>query len=64
MFDALLAAQADTPAGHLVELGCFLGKSAIVIGAHRREGERFVVIDLFEHTDLLGSNLRNLGSAP
>jgi SAM-dependent methyltransferase len=56
MFDALLTAQADTPTGHLVELGCFLGKSAIVIGAYRREGERFVVVDLFEHTDLLGES--------
>jgi hypothetical protein len=63
MFDALLTAQADTPTGHLVELGCFLGRSAIVIGAYRREGERFVVVDLFEHTDLLGSNLRNLGES-
>jgi Methyltransferase domain len=46
-----------------VELGCFLGKSAIAVGAYRREGERFVVVDLFEHTDLLGSNLRNLGES-
>jgi hypothetical protein len=63
MFDTLLSAQADTPSGHLVELGCFLGKSAIVIGAHRREGERFVVVDLFEYTELLGTNQRNLGES-
>ena len=54
MFAALLRAQADTPSGHLVELGAYLGKSAVVIGEHRRPGERFVVVDLFERTDLLG----------
>ena len=63
MFDTLLTAQQDTPNGHLVELGCFLGKSAIVIGAYRREDERFVVVDLFEYTDLLGVNQRNLSES-
>ena len=63
MFDTLLTAQQDTPTGHLVELGCFLGKSTIVIGAYRREDERFVVVDLFEYTDLLGANHRNLGES-
>jgi hypothetical protein len=63
MFDTMLIAQQHTPNGHLVELGCFLGKSAIAVGAHRRDGERFVVVDLFEHTDLLGSNIRNLGES-
>ena len=55
MFDAVLTAQAGSPPGHLVELGTYLGKSAVVVGAHRRSGERFVVIDLFERTDLLGA---------
>ena len=63
MFDTLLTAQQDTTSGHLVELGCFLGKSAIVIGAYRREDERFVVVDLFEYTDLLGANQRNLSES-
>jgi hypothetical protein len=31
----------------LVEMGCYLGKSTVVIGRHRREGEPFTVCDLF-----------------
>jgi hypothetical protein len=46
MFDLLLAASMDHP-GMLIELGCYLGKSAVIIGNHRRAGERFVVVDLF-----------------
>lgn len=34
--------------GDLVELGCYLGKSAVVVGAHQQPGERFTVLDLFE----------------
>jgi hypothetical protein len=37
-----------------VEIGAFLGKSAVVIGEHVRPGERFVVIDLFGDLTLLG----------
>ncbi|WP_395104239.1 class I SAM-dependent methyltransferase [Actinomadura sp. SCN-SB] len=33
--------------GDLVELGSYLGKSAILIGRHVREGETFTVCDLF-----------------
>jgi predicted O-methyltransferase YrrM len=33
--------------GDLLEMGAYLGKSAILIGRHRRPGERFVVCDLF-----------------
>lgn len=45
LFDVLLDAQ---PApGTLVELGAYLGRSAVIIGDHVRPGERFVVIDLF-----------------
>ena len=44
-FDALLNAQ--TEPGSLVELGAYLGRSAVIIGNHIRAGERFVVIDLF-----------------
>jgi SAM-dependent methyltransferase len=47
MFSGLLDAQSDSAPGDLVEIGAFLGKSAVVIGDHLREGERFVVIDLF-----------------
>src|SRR5882724_9180915 len=46
MFDLLLDSQPDHP-GMLIELGCYLGKSAVIIGDHRRVGERFVVVDLF-----------------
>ncbi|WP_433472633.1 class I SAM-dependent methyltransferase [Spirillospora sp. CA-142024] len=34
--------------GDLVELGSYLGKSAILMGRHRREGETFTVCDLFD----------------
>ena len=34
--------------GDVVELGVFHGKSAIVIGHHLAEGDRFVVCDLFD----------------
>lgn len=33
--------------GDLVELGCYQGKSAILIGTHLRPSERFTVCDLF-----------------
>lgn len=36
------------PPGDLLELGAFKGKSAIVIGKHRKPGERFTVCDLFD----------------
>ena len=35
------------PEGDLLELGSYLGKSAILIGGHRRPGETFTVCDLF-----------------
>ncbi|MFN3953102.1 MAG: class I SAM-dependent methyltransferase [Pararhodobacter sp.] len=34
--------------GDLLEMGTFKGRSAIVMGRHRREGERFTVCDLFD----------------
>ena len=34
--------------GDLLELGCYLGKSAILIGKHLRPGETFTVCDLFD----------------
>lgn len=54
MFEAVLGAQAAGPAGDLVEIGVFQGRSAVVIGAHRRDGERFVVVDPFGDPALLG----------
>jgi predicted O-methyltransferase YrrM len=56
MFRGLLESQADSAPGDLVEIGAFLGKSAVVIGEHLRDGERFVVIDLFGDLSLLGDS--------
>jgi hypothetical protein len=47
LFDWLLDRQSAEPPGDLVELGAYLGKSAILIGRHLRDGERFTVCDLF-----------------
>jgi len=44
------------PPGHLLELGCYLGKSAILIGGHRRPGETFTVCDLFGSDPSDGAN--------
>lgn len=34
--------------GDLLEVGVYVGKSAIVLGHHRQEGEQYTVCDLFE----------------
>ena len=47
VFSAVLKSQEDSPLGTLVELGAYQGKSAVIIGDHVRDGERFVVVDLF-----------------
>jgi predicted O-methyltransferase YrrM len=48
MFRHILGWQAEhEPPGDLVELGAYLGKSAVIIGEWRREGETFTVCDLF-----------------
>ena len=52
-FRTVLEAQVDSPAGVLVELGTYQGKSAVVIGDHVRPGDRFVALDLFGGTELL-----------
>ena len=36
------------PRGDLAELGVYLGRSAVLIGLHRRPDETFTVCDLFE----------------
>jgi predicted O-methyltransferase YrrM len=48
LFGWFLERQREDPPGDLVELGAYLGKSAILIGQHLRVGERFTVCDLFE----------------
>lgn len=55
LFEALLASQAGSEPGTLVELGAYLGKSAVVVGKHLRPGEEFVVVDLFGDTSVLES---------
>ena len=56
LFRGILTSQGSTPPGDLVEIGAFLGKSAVVIGEHVRPDERFVVIDLFGDMSLLGES--------
>lgn len=48
LFDHLLGTQDGRVSGDLLEIGAYLGKSAIVIGCHRRADEGFVVCDIFE----------------
>lgn len=64
LFGTLLRSQESRPPGDLVELGTYLGKSAVVIGDFIRPRERFVALDLFGRTDLLdagqGSNRREV----
>ncbi|MFG2267718.1 class I SAM-dependent methyltransferase [Streptomyces sp. NPDC048720] len=49
LFDWLLDLQeASGTRGDLLEVGVYLGKSAILTGRHRRPGERYTVCDLFE----------------
>ncbi|MFJ4472230.1 class I SAM-dependent methyltransferase [Streptomyces sp. NPDC089424] len=49
LFDWLLTRQeAAGVRGDLLEVGVYMGKSAIFLGRHLREGERYTVCDLFE----------------
>lgn len=54
LFEAILEEQAAGAPGDLVEIGVFQGRSAVVIGAHVRGEERFVVVDPFGDRALLG----------
>lgn len=57
LFEYLLSRQlASETSGDLVELGCYLGKSAVLMGAHMAAGERFTVLDLFEGSALDDAN--------
>ncbi|MFI9763074.1 class I SAM-dependent methyltransferase [Streptomyces sp. NPDC051963] len=42
--------------GDLVELGVFMGKSAILLGEHLEDGDKFTVCDLFESDAPDGAN--------
>jgi SAM-dependent methyltransferase len=49
MFAWILERQARLgEVGDVVELGCYLGKSAVLIGDYLRPGETYTVLDLFE----------------
>ncbi|MGW0734244.1 class I SAM-dependent methyltransferase [Streptomyces sp. NPDC002851] len=49
LFDWFLARQLDRDDhGDLLELGAYLGKSAIFMGSYLRDGETFTVCDLFD----------------
>ncbi|MDI3408889.1 class I SAM-dependent methyltransferase [Streptomyces cavernicola] len=49
LFDWFLGRQRDRDQrGDLLELGAYLGKSAIFMGSYLREGETFTVCDLFD----------------
>ncbi|MEV6838947.1 class I SAM-dependent methyltransferase [Streptomyces sp. NPDC051133] len=57
LFDRLLNLQeAAGTHGDLLEVGVYMGKSAIFIGRHRRPGERYTVCDLFEGDAPDGAN--------
>lgn len=60
LFAALLDAQAHQD-GVVVEIGCYLGRSAVEIGAHLGRADRFVVNDLFG-ADLLGTSPEDLAN--
>lgn len=46
-FATVLKSQEEFAPGHLVELGTYLGKSAVIIGDFVRQDERFIALDLF-----------------
>ncbi|WP_329139830.1 class I SAM-dependent methyltransferase [Streptomyces sp. NBC_01476] len=49
LFDWFLTRQKSlAEAGDLLEVGVYMGKSAIFTGSYRRPGERFTVCDLFD----------------
>ncbi|MEU7483071.1 class I SAM-dependent methyltransferase [Streptomyces sp. NPDC042319] len=51
LFDWLLTHQARTGVrGDLLEMGAYMGKSAVFLGRHLNPGEEFTVCDLFDST--------------
>jgi hypothetical protein len=58
LFQTLLTHQEERgESGDLLELGAYMGKSAIFLGRHLQEGEKFTVCDLFESEAPDGANL-------
>lgn len=64
VFDWVLARQArrDEP-GDLLELGAYMGKSAIFLGARKRPGDRFTVCDLFDSPAVDASNSKEMAKS-
>lgn len=63
-FDWLLDWQTEhSIRGDLVELGCYLGKSAVEVGSHLHDGETFTVLDLFEGTALDEANVVEMSNS-
>ncbi|MFJ9853488.1 class I SAM-dependent methyltransferase [Streptomyces sp. NPDC101150] len=61
LFDWFLAHQRDrSVSGDLLELGAYMGKSAIFIGARMRADERFTVCDLFDSPAEDSSNSKEM----
>ncbi|GAA0319965.1 hypothetical protein GCM10010302_68980 [Streptomyces polychromogenes] len=62
LFDWFLTRQNDTgeAKGDLLELGAFMGKSAIFLAKYLREGEEFTVVDLFDSPAPDGDNLEEV----
>ncbi|MET9881969.1 class I SAM-dependent methyltransferase [Streptomyces sp. NPDC006430] len=57
--------RAEEKAGDLLELGAYMGKSAIFLGGYLQEGEEFTVCDLFDSPAPDDSNLAEMqGSYP
>lgn len=64
IFDFVLGAQSDQPAGDLLEMGPYLGRSAILLGLHRRRGEQVTVCDLFGDAPPDAANARENDGYP
>ncbi|MFG2137031.1 class I SAM-dependent methyltransferase [Streptomyces sp. NPDC048650] len=61
LFDWFLAHQRDrSVTGDLLELGAYMGKSAIFLGARMRSDERFTVCDLFDSPAEDASNSKEM----
>ncbi|MEI5103271.1 class I SAM-dependent methyltransferase [Streptomyces sp. PmtG] len=62
LFDWFLSRQLDLDeSGDLLELGAYLGKSAIFMGAYRRPGDAFTVCDLFDSPAPDDANSKEMG---
>ncbi|MEU2792713.1 class I SAM-dependent methyltransferase [Streptomyces sp. NPDC007100] len=64
LFDWFLARQKDrSEPGDLLELGVYMGKSAIFMGARLRPGDRFTVCDLFDSPAEDASNVKEMAKS-